>query len=76
MDDFEKELKLGFLDEAEQSITDVEQSFLSLETDPDNKENINNIYTNCLVFGPGFLVGHDTGRLIAAKTNIFHAVTI
>lgn len=44
MDDFEKELKLGFLDEAEQSIADVEQSFLSLETDPDNKENINNIF--------------------------------
>lgn len=44
MDDFERELKLGFLDEAEQSIADVEQSFLSLETDPDNKENINNIF--------------------------------
>ena len=44
MDDFEKELKLGFLDEAEQSIVDVEQSFLVLETDPDNKEHINNIF--------------------------------
>lgn len=44
MDDFERELKLGFLDEAEQSINDVEQSFLSLESDPDNKENINNIF--------------------------------
>ncbi len=44
MDDFERELKLGFLDEAEQSITDVEQSFLSLESDPGNKENINNIF--------------------------------
>ena len=44
MDDFERELKLGFLDEAEQSITDVEQSFLSLESDPDNKEHINNIF--------------------------------
>ena len=44
MDDFERELKLGFLDEAEQSITDVEQSFLSLESDPNNKENINNIF--------------------------------
>lgn len=44
MDDFEKELKLGFLDEAEQSITDVEQSFLSLETDPHNNEHINQIF--------------------------------
>ncbi len=44
MDDFERELKLGFLDEAEQSITDVEQSFLSLESDPDNKEHIDNIF--------------------------------
>lgn len=44
MDDFERELKFGFLDEAEQSITDVEQSFLSLESDPDNKEHINNIF--------------------------------
>lgn len=44
MDDFERELKLGFLDEAEQSINDVEQSFLSLESDPDNKEHITNIF--------------------------------
>ena len=44
MDDFERELKLGFLDEAEQSINDVEQSFLSLESDPQNKEHINNIF--------------------------------
>ncbi|MEQ1722108.1 MAG: chemotaxis protein CheA, partial [Pseudobdellovibrio sp.] len=44
MDDFEKELKQGFLDEAEQSITDVEQSFLSLETDPHNNEHINQIF--------------------------------
>lgn len=44
MDDFERELKLGFLDEAEQSIIDVEQSFLSLESDPDNTEHIANIF--------------------------------
>ena len=44
MDAFEKELKLGFLDEAEQSIADVEHSFLTLETDPNNKENIDNIF--------------------------------
>lgn len=44
MDDFEKELKQGFLDEAEQSIADVEQSFLSLETDPHNSEHINQIF--------------------------------
>ncbi len=44
MDDFEKELKTGFLEEAEQSIIDVEQSFLSLETDPHNDEHINKIF--------------------------------
>lgn len=44
MDDFEKELKLGFLEEAEQSIADVELAFLSLETDPGNKEHINKIF--------------------------------
>ncbi len=31
MDDFEKEIKISFLEEAEQNLTDVEQCFLSLE---------------------------------------------
>ncbi|MFZ3231664.1 MAG: chemotaxis protein CheA [Pseudobdellovibrio sp.] len=44
MDDFEKELKLGFLDEAMQSMADVEQCFLSLETNPDDVENLNKIF--------------------------------
>lgn len=44
MDDFEKELKLGFLDEAMQSMTDVEQCFLSLENNPDDVENLNKIF--------------------------------
>lgn len=44
MDDFEKELKLGFLEEAAQSLADVEQCFLSLETDPTNAENLNKIF--------------------------------
>ena len=44
MDDFEKELKLGFLDEAEQSIADVELAFLALETESHNKEHINKIF--------------------------------
>jgi len=44
MDDFEKELKIGFLEEAAQAIADVEQCFLALESDPDNIENINKIF--------------------------------
>jgi two-component system, chemotaxis family, sensor kinase CheA len=44
LDDFEKELKIGFLEEAEQSITEVESCFLILETDPNDVENINKIF--------------------------------
>lgn len=44
MDDFEKELKLGFLDEAAQSVSEVEQCFLSMETDPQNVDNLNKIF--------------------------------
>lgn len=44
MDDFEKELKFGFLDEAAQAVADVEQCFLSLEADPKNEENLNKIF--------------------------------
>ena len=36
MDDFEKELKVGFLEEASQLLTDAEKCFLSLESDPNN----------------------------------------
>lgn len=44
MDDFELELKMGFLDEASQSLGEVEQCFLSLESDPENEENLNKIF--------------------------------
>lgn len=44
MDDFEKELKVGFLEEAKQSAADVEQCFLSLESDPNDSENLNKIF--------------------------------
>jgi len=44
VDDFEKELKIGFLEEAAQAIADVEQCFLALESDPDNVENLNKIF--------------------------------
>lgn len=44
VDDFEKELKVGFLEEAEQSIAEAELAFLSLESEPDNKEHINKIF--------------------------------
>ena len=44
MEDFERELKLEFLAEAGQSLTDTEQCFLSLENDPSNSENLNKIF--------------------------------
>lgn len=44
MDDFEIELKQGFLEEAAQSIADVEQCFLSLESNPNDEENLNKIF--------------------------------
>lgn len=44
MSDFENELKIGFLEEALQSIDSVEQSFLSLESDPNNKDILNRIF--------------------------------
>jgi two-component system chemotaxis sensor kinase CheA len=44
MEDFEKELKVGFLDEARQSSADVEQCFLALEENPEDEENLNKIF--------------------------------
>lgn len=44
MDDFEKELKIGFLDEADQSLADTEQCFLLLETNASDAENLNKIF--------------------------------
>lgn len=44
MDDFERELKIGFLDEAKQAVSDVEQCFLALETNPSDEENLNKIF--------------------------------
>ncbi|MGZ3769473.1 MAG: chemotaxis protein CheA [Bdellovibrio sp.] len=44
MEEFEKEIKICFLDEASQSIADVEQCFLELENDPQDKENLNKIF--------------------------------
>lgn len=44
MDDFERELKIGFLAEAKQACEDVEQCFLSLESNPGDEENINKIF--------------------------------
>ncbi len=44
MDDFEKELKVGFLDEAGQAVADVEQCFLAMESDPQNQDNLNKIF--------------------------------
>lgn len=42
--DFETELKLSFLEEAEQSISEVENCFLILETDPQDLDNLNKIF--------------------------------
>lgn len=44
VDDFEKELKLGFLDEAKQAIDEVEQSFLTLESNPKDKTVLDKIF--------------------------------
>lgn len=44
MDDFERELKLGFLEEAEQNLTNTEQCFLSLEENPDNMSLLDQIF--------------------------------
>lgn len=44
MDDFEKELKVGFLEEASQLLTDTEQCFLSLEGTPDDPAILEKIF--------------------------------
>lgn len=44
MDDFELELKMGFLEEASQLLTDTEQCFLSLEHSPDNSSLVDKIF--------------------------------
>jgi len=44
LDDFERELKIGFLAEAKQATADVEQCFLDLESNPDDVETINKIF--------------------------------
>tara|TARA_B110001454_G_C12723270_1_gene436144 strand:- start:17774 stop:19567 length:1794 start_codon:yes stop_codon:yes gene_type:complete len=44
MDDFEKELKIGFLAEAKQATADAEQCFLDLESNPDDAETMNKIF--------------------------------
>lgn len=44
MDDFEKELKFGFLDEMTQALSDAEMCFIQLETDPNNQDNIHKIF--------------------------------
>ena len=44
VEDFERELKVGFLDEAAQALADTEQCFLALESDPGNADNLNKIF--------------------------------
>lgn len=44
VDDFERELKVGFLDEAEVALSDVEQSFLSLESNPNDETTLDKIF--------------------------------
>lgn len=44
MDDFEKELKAGFLEEAAQLLADAEQSFLSLESNPGDSALLDKIF--------------------------------
>jgi two-component system chemotaxis sensor kinase CheA len=44
MDDFEAELKLGFLDEAAQLLSDAELSLLTLEQEPENEKIIDQLF--------------------------------
>lgn len=44
MDEFEKELKAGFLEEATQLLSDAEHCFLVLESQPDDRANIEKIF--------------------------------
>lgn len=44
VDDFEKELKIGFLEEASQLITDSEQCFLALEVNPEDMGILNQLF--------------------------------
>lgn len=44
MDDFERELKVGFLDEAAAAVEEAEQCFLQLESNPDDADNIAKIF--------------------------------
>ncbi len=44
MDDFEKELKIGFLDEASQLLSDAEQCFLVLESNPNDGAMLDKIF--------------------------------
>lgn len=44
MDDFEKELKTGFLEEASELLTEAEQCFLDLESDSANQGTIEKIF--------------------------------
>lgn len=44
MDDFELELKRGFIEEADQAIGEIEQCFLVLEANPSDQETLNKIF--------------------------------
>ena len=44
MDDFEKELKIGFLEEASQLLSDAEQCFLVLESNPSDGPTLDQIF--------------------------------
>ena len=44
MDDFERELKLGFLDEADQLLADTEQCFLALESESRDPSTLDTIF--------------------------------
>jgi two-component system, chemotaxis family, sensor kinase CheA len=60
MDDFEKELKLGFLQEAQQLLADTEQCFLQLESDANNPSILEQIFRLAHNFkGSSKAVGFD-----------------
>lgn len=74
MDDFEKELKVGFLEEASQLLSDTEQCFLVLESDPTNADTINKIFRLAhSVKGSAKAVGFDD---LGAFTHQFESLLL
>ena len=74
MDDFERELKAGFLEEAAQLLTDAEQSFLSLEANPNDSALLDKIFRLAHNFkGSAKAVGFDQ---LGAFAHVFESLLL